>query len=213
MAVSEGIVGQTFINDGAQRTLRLGRTGEQAVQMAHGGYYEPVSRGKVYHASMQAGASLGTALTATAVTLTLYNPATSGVNLSLMRVRVGVTTFIAAGAGPLTTAYVLAANTNVLAAAPTATTSATIRNSLLGGAAGVGLAYTAATLPAAPVVVRSIGSLYLIGATLQTSMAYNIDDWIDGEIVVAPNTAITLQAIGSATSGIVSMSWEEIPIQ
>lgn len=196
-----GIVGPRYAGDGSEAIIRLGRTGEQIIGDAHGRYHEATARGVVQHASMQAGATLGTALTATAVTLTLYNPAGSGVLLSLLNVSVGISTAPAGSA-----VLVLAANVNPTAAAPSATTAATVRNNKLGPASGRGVAYTAATLPAAPVVVRVLGSVLATGST----SGVVISDDVAGQIILPENTAITVQSIGTAPSGIVSMSWEEI---
>jgi hypothetical protein len=174
----------------------------------HGRYYEIARNGNLYHASMQAGASLGTALTATAVTLTLYNPSGSVVNLALMGVGVAVTTYIAAAGN---TQYVLAANVDQSAAIPATNTAGTARNNLLAASAGYGKVYTATTLPAAPVIVRSIGNLHVVGATPVSESSFNFWDNTDGALILQPNTAITLQGVGTASSGIVSMYWEEVP--
>lgn len=196
--------------------IRSGITSEMIVGDAHARYYEAVSRGVVFGAAMQAGASLGTALTATAVTLTLYNPLGSKVNLVLLEVAMAITTMLAAPGAPAASAaaYVLAGNVNPLAALPTGLTAATVRNCLLGGAQGVGLAYTGATLPATPILIRPLfGVSYSeITAASIAQLATQFIDPTDGKIVIAPNTAITIQGIGAATSGIVSMMWEEVPI-
>jgi hypothetical protein len=175
----------------------------------HGTYYEAVRNGNFYHASMQAGASLGTALTATAVTLTLYNPSGSPVNLVLMGAGVAITTYLAAAGNAH---YVLAANVDQAAAIPTGLTAGTVRNNLLGASAGYGKAYTAATLPAAPVIVRAIGNVHLVGATPVSESSYSFWDKTDGALILKPNTALTVQGVGTASSGIVSMYWEEVPI-
>jgi hypothetical protein len=84
-SLMRGVVGPSVASgDGSPVPVRLGRNGELIIGNGHGKYYEQVARGKCYHASMQAGASMGTALTATAVTLTLYNPVNSGMLLSLI---------------------------------------------------------------------------------------------------------------------------------
>ncbi len=205
-----GVVGpSSSVADGSPVPVRLGRNGELVIANGHGKYYEQVARGKCYHASMQAGAAMGTALTATAVTLTLYNPVNSGVLLSLLHAGVAITT-VPGGAG--NAIYALAINANPLAAAPSATTPAVVRNCLLGGAAGVGIAYTAATLPAAPVVARVMpGGIYWATAA-GASGNMVAEAWVDGSLVLAPNTAVTIQGIGVASSGIASLMWEEIPI-
>jgi hypothetical protein len=202
-------VGPRYVKEGSENIARAGITGEMCVDDTHPKYYEAVSRGNVYHASMQAGASLGTALTATAVTLTLYNPQASGKNLVLISASVGITT-VPSGGG--TAVYALTANVNPYAAAPTGTTAATVRNSLLGGTNGVGLAYTAATLPAAPIIVKILngGIYWATAAGAAAPMCFT--EYLDGAIILAPNSAVTIQGIGVATSGVVSMTWEEVPV-
>lgn len=209
-SIMQGIVGPTTgAADGNRLNVRLGKNGELIVGQGHARYHEAVSRGRCFHASMQAGASLGTALTATAVTLTLYNPVNSGVNLSLLRSSVAITT-VPGGAG--TAVYAYAVNVNPLAAVPATNTEAVVRNCLLGSAAGVAKAYTATTLPAVPVIARvAPGGIYWATAAAAAAPMAVSDD-VDGAIVLAPNTAVTIQGIGVATSGIVSLMWEEIPI-
>jgi len=196
-------------SDGAVNPGRSSKLGAMIAADGHGRYTEAVYRGNVYHASMQAGASLGTALTATAVTLTLYNPSGSQKLLSLLGASVGLTTALAAAG---TAVHVLAANVDPAAAIPTGLTAATVRNNLLGGGLGQGKAYTAATLPAAPVVVLTTQAYRIIGATPVSEYALNAYTDVGGLIVLQPNTAVTLQGIGTATSGIVSFVWEEIPL-
>jgi hypothetical protein len=201
--------GTRYLKDGTENKARSGLTGELCIDRAHPKYYEAVSRGNVYHTSMQAGASLGTALTASAVTLTLYNPINSGKNLVLIAVSVAITT-VPSVAG--TAMYVLAANVNPFAAAPTTTTAASIRNCLLGGANGIGLAYTVATLPAIPVAWRMLNPGQYWASAIDAISPISFTDTIDGSAVLAPNSAVTVQGLGQASSGIVSIIWEEVPI-
>lgn len=195
---------------------RLGRTLAQITQDAHGRYHEAASRGNLYHASMQAGAALGTALTSTAVTLTLYNPADSGVVLSIVEIAAAITTMLAAPGAPgaATAAIVAAGNVNRQAAAPSAVTEAVVRCSLLGNSAGAGKAYTAATLPANPVVIAPLFNISYseITAAAIAQFAGRFIAEIDGKLCLQPNTAVTIQSIGAAISGIISMMWEEIPL-
>lgn len=199
MSVLEGTVAQKLLGEGARSEIKLAKSGELIIGEAHGRYFETGSRGNVFHAAMQAGAALGTALTASAATLTLYNPAGSGVLLSLLNASVGVT---AAPAGQAVLVY--AVNANPMAAIPTATTVAQIRCSLLGPTVGRGAAFTAATLPAAPSVARVLCTL-----TAAINGGVIVDD-INAAIILPENTAVTIQSIGVAVSGIVALSWEEI---
>ena len=183
--------------------LRAGSMGQLVVADAHGRYYEAASRGNLYAASMQAGAALGTALTATAVTLTLYNPLGSGVLVSLLSCSVAVTTAPAGAAS-----YVYAANVVTNTAVPSSTTSALISGMPLGNASvGKAACYTAATLPAAPRVIRVHSSILATGST---GIMFAQDE-VAGAIVLGENSAVTLQGLTTASSGIVSFLWEEIP--
>jgi hypothetical protein len=203
--------GPLYVKETSKSPARMGLTGELCVNRAHGKYYEAVSRGNVYSASMQAASSLGLALTATAVTLTLYNPIQSGYLLSLIFVSVSVQFTVVAGAP-----YVIAGNVNPYAAPPTVTTAANVINSLLGGKKGVGIAYTAATLPAVPIIIKHItAGAWTPGAGGTQSTGWPCQtEYTDGSIILQPNTAITIQGIGNSanTNGIVSMCWEEIAI-
>ena len=187
--------------------LGLGLTRQLvANDAAHGEHYNAVTREQAFMASMQAGAALGTALTATAVTLTLYNPATSGVRVILLDVQVGITTVPGVGS----TAFVLAVNNDLTAAVPAVVTETTIRSCLLGGTKTSKIkAYTAATLPAVPAIGRVISSTYF--ATAAAAAQFDIKDKIGGAICLQPNTCVTVQGVGIASSGIVSLMWEEVP--
>jgi hypothetical protein len=211
MSIDKNTAGPQALTTGStSANQRAAATGELVSCEAHGRFHEAASRGKLFSASMQAGASLGTTLAAGAVTLTLYNPLNSGYWLSLIEVGIAITTGLTAAS---TSALVLAGNVNTVAAAPSSNTLATIRNCLLGNAAtGVGIAYTATTLPATPIVLAPIWSDRVIGATPVAEAGGCFTYMADGKWILAPNTAITVQGIGAAISGIVSMLWEEIPI-
>ena len=208
MSFLEGRAGDATIADGVPREVRLGRFSELLTNLA-GDYAELMRHGHLYQASMQAGASLGTALTATAVTFTLYNPNGSAVIVALLECAVVFTTLPAVAAGN-NVALVYAANDEPGAAIPATVTQLTIRNALLGQGIGSARAYSAATLPAVPVVVR----VHPVGINNQTAVGMGQlagKDLLNGAIGLQPNTAVTLQAIGTASSGIVSMVWAEIP--
>jgi hypothetical protein len=207
MSSNEGIVGlATPRADGSTvHFQRLSNSLAQIVTQAHGRCHEAASRGALFAASLQAGTALGTALTATAVTFTLYNPAGSNVLLSIQNCAVGITT---APAGSAVIVY--ASNHNVAAAVPSSVTALAsgIRTMPLGtGSGGRGIVYSAATLPAAPVAVRVHSTILATGSTAGAIL----NDDVGGAIVLAPNSAVTIQSIGTAVSGIVSMTWEEIP--
>lgn len=207
-------VGPVQAADGSTPVLRAGRLGELFVSDSVGKYYELCRRGQLFSASLQAPTALGTALTATAVTFTLYNPAGSGVNVVPLQCGIVFDTLEATTANALKLVY--AANVNTAAAAPTATTSIAsgIQSGLLGGGAGQAKVFTAATLPAAPTVVRVFPlSVQPFTTATNTSGLAGID-YIDGAFSLAQNTAVTIQELATTTgnSGIISMLWAEIPV-
>jgi hypothetical protein len=202
----ESIIGPFLpqADNSVMNRLRAGKTGELVVGDAHGRFFEAASRGKLYYACNQAAITFGTALTATAVTFTLYNPLGSLVNLVLLQTGVTVLTGTTAGS------IVYAANVNPAAAIPATNTELTVRNAKLDGAAGYAKAYSITTLPAAPVAIRTIGGL--LGATAGGVMNSIVDN-VDGSIILAPNTCLTVQGITIVGTGLISMLWEEVPIQ
>lgn len=198
--------------DGAVNPARAGRFGELVTQDAVGKYYEIARQGRIFVAALNAGAALGTALTATAVTVTLYNPTGSGVNLSILQ---GAVTWTTQTAGVSVASLVWAVNADPSAAIPATTTALTVRPALIGGSANSsGRAFSAATLPAIPVVAR----VFPLGASqvVTTSSALGglaATDYVDGALCLAPNTAATIQQIATVTqSGIISIIWAEIPV-
>ncbi len=156
----------------------------------------------VYMASTQAGVATSTALSTTQTGFTLTNPAGSGKTLVVLQIRGALTTAPAAIA-----TVVLAANVNPVATAVTQTTPLTVRNANLGVTrTGAGLAASAVTLPAAPVVVRGLGGPVATGSVSQPQIVENVD----GAICVAPGCALSINSLTTAISGIWSMVWKEV---
>ena len=201
--VIEGTAGQRVVSDGADAEIRMGRYGCAAVMDSHARYYDAVSRGNCYIASMQAAAALGTALTATAVTMTLFNPAGSGRNLVLMQTTLAVVVGTTAGF------VVYGVNGTAGQAAPTVTTvlASGIQNALVGGGnTAVGVVYSAATLPAAPVARRVLAGI--ISTT--PGGVHTIIDNVEGGIILQPGMMVTVQGVTSNATGVISYLWEEV---
>ena len=198
-------IGKHNRSDGATTTsLRGAREGGLVVTPAGAPFAQNSIDGKTFTASMQAGASIGTALTATAITFTLYNPVGSGKIVSLLHVGVGITT---APASSSVATLVASYHATIL---PITNTDLTIRAARVGrnatGGNPAAKAYSATTLPATPVVIRVIGSIQATGGTEST----NLCDNVNGAITLEEGGNVTLQCIGGAVSGIVSMTWEEL---
>jgi hypothetical protein len=156
----------------------------------------------LFVASTQAGVATSTGLSTTQTGFTLTNPFGSGKTLVILQVRGALTS---APAGVAT--VVLAANVNPNATAVTQTTPLTVRSANLGNTKGaVGLAASAVTLPAAPVVVRGLGGPVATGSVSQPQL---VDD-IDGALQVAPGCAVSINSLTTAVSGVWSVVWEEI---
>ena len=104
-------------------------------------------------------------------------------------------------------------------AAPSSTTplaAANIFPALIGsGYSPAAQVYTAATLPATPVVARIFPlSAYCTATTQLAETALHGIDYVEGALCLAPGTMVTIQGIASTTgvTGAISMSWAEIPV-
>src|SRR5207253_9341136 len=127
----QGQTGPQVNPDGSAPNIRVGRLGELVCADSLGKYYELSRRNQLFMGAMQAGAALGTALTATAVTLTLYNPLGSQVNLAILQCTIALTTLQTAST-TVESAFVYAASLGLsTGAGPTATTPAKIYSGLL----------------------------------------------------------------------------------
>ena len=169
-------------------------------------YQELALGGNVFSIANQTGVTTQAGLSATTPVLTLYNPAGSGVNGVLLYA--GCTNLVAF---PAAAAIWLAANTNVVAAAVTGTATTAHRNMFLGGAAPTLQPLLAATLPAAPVAIASLG-VGLTGAITTIPQIQTLERWFDGSIIIPPGTAISFQtSTVSGTSGFLGeFIWMEI---
>ncbi len=185
--------------DGAEVLYpRTDRFHSLRIAQAGGEYEEMAARGELFYAATQAAVTWDTLLELAAQTLTLYNPVGSAFDLVLLEVGIAIKTLSAGGH------FVLAANVNNAAAAVTFASTVAVRNAKLDGAAGVGVASISCTLPAIPVAIRTCA----YGITTPT-VAHQIVDRVKGAVIVAPNTAVTLQTITAAGTGLVSFLWRE----
>lgn len=183
---------------------RGSKDGHQVVMQGHARFLQAVLDGNVYSGSNPAGTAVTTqaGLSATTPALTLYNPIGSQKLLVMWSCNVIITASPAAACG-----LMLAANSPA-AAAPTSVTAGVVQNALLHSTqTGVGLCYRVATLAAAPVAVRYMGGV--TGASAIGGVV--LQDFIDGQLVVGPGVALSIQAT-SAAAIIAQFIWEEIPL-
>lgn len=205
MALLEGRVGPQTLQNGATAPLGLTKSGAGALGAAHAPYAIPVLRGNVFTGGTAAtGVAPGTAL-GTTTAFTLANPRGSGVNLVVLRTSMG---YVSGTLGAGVVHYL--ANTNENAAAVTGT-AITVVNCLVGGVGGRGLAFTTATVPVTPTVMRPFASLTALLASTAVQPYMVVDD-VAGEFVVKPGCALSLHATAAAGSSplvVFGMTWEE----
>lgn len=203
--LNQGIVGQRNLAPGTSAPERLDRLGSLVTQDGSPRYQESTLNGQMFVASTQAGVALSL-LSATATGFILSNPAGSGRIIIPVEIIVAPTT---APAG-VSTLYV-AANVNTIAAATVHTTPLVVRSTLLGSSAiGVGLADSAATLPATPVVVRAIPGGPVATGSINSM---NIKDEVAGSFALMPGSTISIQALTTAISAVISVTWLELIMQ
>ena len=189
--------------DGAVNPARADKQGALVVVDSHGRYYEACSRGFVFCGANTAAQATSTS-SATATGLILTNPQGSGKLISIIDITVGVGAAVAAAFE-----VGLFANINTLAAAVTQTTPITPRGALLGSSyPPVGLLASAATLPAAPVHIRTLLASGFVAATAQSIEIFK--DEVAGALMLLPNTAISIQSVVGTQSIIASITWEEV---
>jgi hypothetical protein len=205
-----GQVGRQSLAEGANGKARQGNDGALVFIPGSAAYYQLVKDGLVYIAQTAiSGVSPNTSIGTTAGAA-LYNPVDSGKNLVLIRTSVGyISGTLAAGA----VSYCV--NTNTVAAAVTGT-AMSVRNALLGQAAGnVGQALTTATLPAAPTPVRTMCNLTPILASSVVA-PWQANDEVNGELVIRPGACVSLQGtLGAGSSSplvVFSFTWAEVPV-
>lgn len=200
-------VGPQVNADGAQVVARGGRSGAAGVVDVHGRYYEATSRGNVFMAANQASATFTLFGTTTATGYILSNPSGSGKNLSILNIGYVKGTAAAAAIEQLVLSGAYSSQTL------SSVTALSTRCALVGSnATGVGIAYSAATLSAAGVIIAQFQSPS-VSATATTGIP-PVTQWdVAGSIVVAPGSWLQLAAgLTNTLAGLAHMMWEEIPV-
>lgn len=208
MTQLQGTIGAvTGTAAGQSHAARMNRSGGWLTAPISARFQEAVLRGSCFGVCNQTGITTQAGLSATTPALTLYNPAGSGKNAVLWYASANFEVAFAAAASVF-----LAVNTNTAAAAVTGTLTTTHRNLLLGSATNNAIIpYLAATLPAAPVAVAVLG-VGLTGAITVETVGKTVGGWLDGSIVLSPNSAVSIQTrtASGANSTFCTFLWEEI---
>lgn len=204
MATNELLVGASAKKTGTV-VARAVATGETAVVDAHARYMDAVLGGNVFTAANTATQALSLG-SATATGIILSNPAGSGKNLVILEIASYISAAITAVAN-----VAVFVNKNAVAAATVHTTPITPTNALVGGSTGVGLVDSAATLPAAPTLVRSLYGWHWVTAGTP-AVQLGTKDEVAGAIILSPGTTLSVQGVTVAHSAISSITWEEVAV-
>jgi len=194
-------------SQGAVVTARGTFDASVGVQDTHGKYQESVLRGNCFISTNQSGVTTQAGLSGTTPVLTLANP--KGNNKQAVVWYAGVIFTVVNVAAAVAW---LAANVNNAAAAVTGTV-ATFSNCLLGNTNSPSCQIlTAATLPAAPIAIATLGS-GLTGAITTIPYQLAMSRWFDGALILQPGSAISFQTstASGASSTFAELIWEEIP--
>lgn len=169
-------------------------------------YGELVEAGIVYGVTYTAAAIATPSATATG-SFALFNPATSGVQLVILKATVPVITFTAGTTGAAF-GFQLVPNQT-----PSATTPGNTPQNMLVGSANVAKAtsFTAGTLVGAPTAAAYwIDSAYLDLAAGDISMKQSE---IEGDVTVNPNSGVCIVMSGTLTATVApSLVWAEVPM-
>jgi hypothetical protein len=155
----------------------------------------------------QASATFTLFGTTTATGFLLSNPAGSGKYLSLLSVGYIKGTAATTAIEQLVLVGAYAGQTL------SSLTALSTRSGLVGSnATGVGVAYSAATLSAAGVIIQVLQSPS-VSATATTSIPPVTVVDVAGQIVIAPGAWVQLAAgLTNTLAGLAHMAWEEVPI-
>lgn len=200
-------VGPQLASDGSPIPIRAGRLGEQIVSELNGRYYEQASRGRLYHAFAIVTAPVIFSTAAGTGGPLIWNPSTSGVNVSVLAVTCGLTvvTTVAAALG-------LTGNTGQTSA-PTSTTAIDQRSSaLIGGQSSISTPYRVGTPTNAGGFFLPLLQLHT-GALTVDNLGMGFID-IGGAIVCPPGAWVSIAASATATTtvGQLGMLYAEIPV-
>ena len=202
------VVGPQSQSDSTVIQARGGKQGDAIVSELHGRYYEQAYRNKIFVGSNGATPTVTTVALATTYTgLALINPASSGVNLEVLKVGVSfivvfpavATVGVMAGYSPLGTTTFSAAATDGLC-------------TIFPGTRGIGRAALSATLVGTPQLHTVFGS-GLTGAVTTSPTGWALYD-MEGSLVIPPGgyAAIYTSTVSGAAGMCASFMWAESPI-
>lgn len=200
-------VGPQIASDGSVIGTRAGRLGDSIVSELNGRYYEQASRGRLFLATAIVTAPVIFSTAAGTGGPLIWNPPTSGVNVSVLAVTCGITvvTTVAAALG-------LTGNTGQTSA-PASTTAIDSRQAaLIGGQSSVSTPYRVGT-------PTNAGGFFFPLLDLHTG-ALTVDSlglgWIDigGAVICPPGAWVSIAASATASTTVaqLGMVYAEVPV-
>jgi hypothetical protein len=212
MSLAEGSVGPIILGDAAPAALRFGRTRGLVVSDAHGKYHESAIRKNVFSimtpvaGTTIVAANVSPVAAGAATILTLWNPADSGFDLSIIKAWL---LFISGTPGAGAFVY----NTHTKVGVITAAENAAAAPNYASGAKSIakGFSQTALTGGGAGLLLRPFAASFA-GAIAATTPGQVVSDPVDGEIIVPPDAALTIAAPATGTTCIVvaGITYEQV---
>ena len=190
--------------------------GGAAVQGLAGPYFESAMQGEMFHASTVIAGKIALVAAATlAGVFTVYNPASSGVNVELVSFSWGPTS---ATTVVNTVGLLIQRNLATSGGVPTTVTEGSITRLGISGTSAAKF-YSVATLTNAA-IPGAVGSAIPIpfypmiynGATTDAN-AGDLTHWFNGKIILEPDSLVSVCTnITTATISTMSMDWAERPV-
>jgi hypothetical protein len=217
----EGRVGPNIASDGSEDAVRLGRDLSVIVSDGHGSNYEACSRGRIFSAMTSAAgttivaANVTPVAAAAATILSIYNPASSGVNVEILKTWVN---FISGTPGAGAFVYNVAFMQNISASSNNQGVAglSPVPN-LPNGGVGSAKAFVQTALTGgtgAQILLRPMGISLFAAAIAGTTPVLAFYDPVDGEIVLPPGALLSIAAPAVGTTVLVAagITFQEVPL-
>jgi len=197
-------------------TFLAGKQSEGVTTQLHGKYYTQAINGNVYVGSTAAAGVIVPISSGVTPTFTVWNPAGSGVNASLICAYFSWSATTSA-TGALAYAWTANAGSGISATAPfVAFGTGTPQPALIGGSSASKCRLAVAgttTLIAAATFLRTAGVSLLTTPAATAGSWWTARDDIDGSIVLGPSSAIHVCGTTAVLATVaITLIWEECPV-
>lgn len=218
-----GQVGPQVVSDGANSTFRQGKSAEQIIQQLHARFYEENYRNNLFtfgisSTALAAANAIATGLTSTAQpVIGLWNPATSPVNLVIIKAIVGITVLANSAVNPGGFMWLSATGQSLITTGSIPFSCKTLAQSgSFAKAFAMATALTGLSGSLSAIRAASLGTFNAVGPATAAPQAIGgqLEEIVDGAFIVPPGGVIAVMNQLSTTtvnlnSGIL---WAEVPI-